>query len=212
MTCSCNSPRCKHTPMVHLHLHTDFSALDGASTSDDYIKVAKEFGHPAITILDHGNMSGTLSHYQKCKAAGIKPILGMEAYLNDDIYDRKNKEDAESTDNSRSNSHQSIIIKNKNGFTNLNKLTYMSFTEGFYYKGRITTDWLFQHKDGLIVTTSCAVSKFSRLVEAGKEAEAEERIKMYKREFGDDFYAELQFNEFVNAETGYSQKNTIILF
>lgn len=206
MTCSCNSPRCKHTPMVHLHLHTDFSALDGASTSDDYIKVAKEFGHPAITILDHGNMSGTLSHYQKCKAAGIKPILGMEAYLNDDIYDRKNKEDAESTDNSRSNSHQSIIIKNKNGFTNLNKLTYMSFTEGFYYKGRITTDWLFQHKDGLIVTTSCAVSKFSRLVEAGKEAEAEERIKMYKREFGDDFYAELQFNEFVNAETGYSQK------
>ncbi len=206
MSCSCNNPRCKHRPMVHLHLHTDFSALDGASKSSEYIKLAKEFNHPAITILDHGNMSGTLSHYQKCKAAGIKPILGMEAYLNDNIKDRPNKEDADSTDNSRSNSHQSIIIKDKDGFVNLNKLTYMSFTEGYYYKGRITTEWLFENKKGLIVTSSCAASKFSRLLEEGKEKEAEERIKMFMREFGDDFYAELQFNEFLNKETGYGQK------
>lgn len=193
--CQCNSPRCKHQPLVHLHLHTDFSALDGASKSDSYIKLAKEFNHPAITILDHGNMSGTLTHYQKCKAVGIKPILGMEAYLNDDIKARPSKEDAENIDNSRSNTHQSIIIKDKFGYENLNKLTYLSFTEGYYYKGRITTDWLFENKKGLIVTTSCMASKFARLIEEGKEAEAEERIKRFHQEFGDDFYAELQFNE-----------------
>lgn len=214
MNCSCHSPRCKHKPMVHLHLHTDYSALDGASKSEEYIKLAKEFNHPALTILDHGNMSGTLNHYMRCKENGVKPILGMEAYLNDDIDDRPtDKDEAESTDNSRANSHQSIIIKNKQGFVNLNKLTYLSFTEGYYYKGRITTDWLLQHKEGLIVTTSCAGSKFSRLVEEGKEAEAEERILLFKKEFGDDFYAELQFNEFVNEKTGYSQKiyNNFIL-
>lgn len=192
--------------MVHLHLHTDFSALDGASKSSEYVKLAKEYNHPAITILDHGNMSGTLTHFQKCKAVGIKPIIGMEAYLNDDIKARpNNKEDADSTDNSRSNSHQSIIIKNKEGYVNLNKLTYLSFTEGYYYKGRITTEWLFENKKGLIVTSSCAASLFSRLLEAGKEKEAEERIKLFKREFGDDFYAELQFNEYIN-EKGYGQK------
>lgn len=193
--CQCNSPRCKHKPLVHLHLHTEFSALDGAAKSENYIKLAKDFNHPAITILDHGNMSGTLTHYQKCKAAGIKPILGMEAYLNDDIKARPSKEDAENIDNSRSNTHQSIIIKDRFGYENLNKLTYLSFTEGYYYKGRITTNWLFENKKGLIVTTSCMASKFARLIEEGKEAEAEERIKMFHREFGDDFYAELQFNE-----------------
>ena len=212
MSCSCNSKRCKHTPMVHLHLHTEFSALDGAAKSSSYVKLAKEYNHPAITILDHGNMSGTLTHYNKCKEAGLQPILGMEAYLNDDIHDRPNiqtsadKEDAESVDNSRSNTHQSIIVKNREGFVNLNKLTYMSFTEGYYYKGRITTEWLFENKNGLIVTSSCAASKFSRLLEEGKEAEAEERIKMFKREFGDDFYAELQFNEYINKQSGYGQK------
>jgi len=206
MSCSCHKPRCKHTPMVHLHLHTEYSALDGAGKSSEYVKLAQEFNHPAITVLDHGNMSGTLTHFNACVKGGIKPILGMEAYLNDDIADRPNKEEADSTDNSRSNSHQSIIIKNKEGFINLNKLTYLSFTEGYYYKGRITTDWLFENKNGLIVTTSCAASRFSRLLEEGKEGEAEERIKMFKREFGDDFYAELQFNEYENPTTGYGQK------
>lgn len=205
MSCSCNSIRCKHTPMVHLHLHTEYSALDGVAPSSEYVKLAKEFNHPAITILDHGNMSGTLTHFQQCKAANIKPIIGMEAYLNDDIKGRVNKEEeTDSLKSSRTNSHQSIIVKDKIGFQNLNKLTYMSFTEGYYFKGRITTEWLFENKKGLIVTSSCAASKFSQLLQAGKEAEAEERIKLFLREFGDDFYAELQFNEF--EDEGYSQK------
>lgn len=193
--CGCNSKLCKHTPFVHLHLHTDFSLLDGASKSDSYIKLAKEYNHPAITILDHGNVSGGLTHFQKCKTSGIKPILGMEAYLNDNLDKNISKSEAESTDGSAKNTHQSIIVKDQSGYVNLNKLTYLSFTEGYYYKGRITTDWLFENKKGLIVTSSCMASKWARMVEEGKEKEAEERIKLFLNEFGEDFYAELQFNE-----------------
>lgn len=190
--------------MVHLHLHTDFSALDGASKSDNYIKIAKELGHPAITILDHGNASGWLSHYQKCRSKGIKPILGMEAYLNDSLDKNIPKEEAESIDSSAKNTHQSIIIKNREGYVNLNKLIYRSFTEGYYYKGRITTEWLIENKRGLIVTSSCMASKFARLIEEGREKEAEERILLFKREFGDDFYAELQFNE-IDQQKAYNR-------
>lgn len=174
---------------MQCHLHTSFSLLDGSAHIDDYIKLAKEYGHKAMTILDHGNMSGTFEFYQKCKAAGIKPIIGMEAYLNDELG-KHDEHKFEGTD-----THQSIIIKNQEGYKNLNKLTYLSFTEGYYRRGRITTDWLLENKNGLIITTSCMASKIARLVEAGKESEAEERLVMLKREFGDDLFAELQFNE-----------------
>jgi DNA polymerase-3 subunit alpha len=163
--------------------------LDGAAHIDDYVKLAKEYGHPAMTILDHGNMSGTFEFYQKCKAAGIKPVIGMEAYLNDELG-KHEEQKFEGTD-----THQSIIIKNQEGYKNLNKLSYLSFTEGYYRRGRITTDWLIENKNGLMITTSCMASKIARLVEAGKIAEAEERILLLKREFGDDLFAELQFNE-----------------
>ena len=189
ITCGCISSRCKHKPMVHLHLHSDFSLLDGAGGADGYIKLAKDCGHKAIAITDHGNMSGTLVFYQKCKAAGIKPIIGMEAYLNDELG-KHEEQKFEGHD-----THQSIIIKNQEGFINLNKLTYKAFTEGYYRRGRITTDWLIENKSGLIITTSCMASKIARLVGEGKEAEAEERLKLLMREFGDDLFAELQFNE-----------------
>jgi DNA polymerase III subunit alpha len=192
--CSCKNVNCKHKPMVHLHLHSGYSLLDGAAHIQDYVKKAQEFNHPAITILDHGNMSGTFEFYQKCKAKGIKPILGMEAYLNDKM-DKAEEKKFEGTD-----THQSILIKNKEGFVNLNKLTYLSFTEGYYRRGRITTEWLLAHKEGLFLTTSCSASMLARLVEGGKEAEAEERLKLLMREFGDDLVAELQFNEYAGQK------------
>lgn len=188
--CNCKIEGCLHRkPMVHLHLHTGYSLLDGAAHIDNYVKLAKDYNHPAITILDHGNMSGTFEFFNKCKSSGIKPILGMEAYLNDEM-DKHEEKSFEGKD-----THQSIIIMNKEGFVNLNKLTYRSFTEGYYRRGRITTDWLIENKSGLLITTSCMASKMARLVEEGKEAEAEERIKLLMREFGDNFVAELQFNE-----------------
>lgn len=190
----------KNKKFVHLHCHTYHSILDGAGSIDDYIKRAKEFGHPAIAITDHGTMSGTFEHYQKCKSAGIKPIIGVEAYLNDRMGKFANKQD-EGKDN-----HQIILVKNKDGFVNLNKLVYRSMTEGFYYRPRITTDWLLENKNGLIVTSSCLASKFSQLILSGKENEAEEFFKLFLREFGDDFYAEIQLNEATSKEGVHIQK------
>jgi len=148
----------KRKPMAHLHLHTFHSILDGAGSIDNYVKLAKEYNHPAIAITDHGTLSGTFEFWKKCKAAGIKPIIGMEAYVNNNMgeFEEKKYEGG--------NSHQSIFIMNKEGFVNLNKLAYKSYSEGFYHRGRIKTDWLLEHKKGLFITTSCAVSHMSKLV------------------------------------------------
>lgn len=164
--------------------------LDGAGRSENYVKAAAEFHHPAITILDHGNMSGTFDFYQKVKAKGIKPIIGMEAYINDNM-DKTEEKKYEGSD-----THQSILIKNMDGYKSLNKLTYLSFTEGYYRRGRITTEWLIENKKGLFLTTSCCASMMARMIEEDKFTEAEERLKLLMREFGDDLVAELQFNEY----------------
>jgi len=180
----------KKKPMAHLHLHTFHSILDGAGAIDNYVKLAKEYNHPAMAITDHGTMSGTFEFWKKCKSAGVKPIIGMEAYVNNAMgqFDEKKYEGG--------NTHQSIFVKNPTGFINLNKLAYKSYTEGFYGRGRIKTDWLIEHKEGLFITTSCAVSHMSKLVRDGKITEAEEYLVMLIKEFGDDLAVELQFNEF----------------
>lgn len=180
----------KKKPMAHLHLHTFHSILDGAGSIDNYVNLAKEYNHPAMAITDHGTLSGTFEFWKKCKAAGVKPIIGMEAYVNNNMgeFEEKKYEGG--------NSHQSIFVMNQEGFVNLNKLAYKSYTEGFYHRGRIKTDWLIENKNGLFVTTSCAVSHMSKLVREGNTAEAEEYLKMLIREFGDNLAVELQFNEF----------------
>lgn len=177
-------------PMVHLHLHTFHSILDGCGSIDNYVKLAKEYNHPAIAVTDHGTLSGTYELFKKCKAGGVKSIMGMEAYVNDKQgeFEEKKYEGG--------NSHQSIFVMNQEGFVNINRLAYRSYDEGFYKRGRIKTDWLFEHKQGLLLTTSCAVSHMSKLVLEGKEAEAEEYLKGLMREFGDNLVAELQFNEY----------------
>lgn len=180
----------KHKPLCHLHLHTEFSTLDGISSADDYIKLAKEYGHKNMAITDHGNLSGTFDFWKKCKAAGIKPIIGMEAYVNNTMGDFEEKK------YEGGNSHQSILVMNHKGFVNINKLAYKSYTEGFYGRGRIKTDWLFEHKEGLFITTSCSSNLMARLVFEGKEKEAEDYLIILIREFGDNIAAELQFNEF----------------
>jgi DNA polymerase-3 subunit alpha len=177
-------------PMVHFHCHTFHSILDGCGSIDNYVKLAREYNHPAMAITDHGTLSGTYEHFKKCKVAGIKSIMGMEAYVNDrqGEFEEKKYEGG--------NSHQSILVMNQEGFVNINRLAYRSYDEGFYKRGRIKTDWLFEHKQGLFLTTSCAVSHMSKLVLEGKETEAEEYLKGLMREFGDNLVAELQFNEY----------------
>ena len=180
----------KNIPMCHLHLHTDYSILDGCTKAEKYVDCAKKYGHPAMAITDHGNASGIFYFFQKCKEEGIKPILGMEAYINDQIDEHKEKKE-EGKDN-----HLILLIKNEEGYVNLNKLTYLSFTKGYYRRGRIKTEWLFENKKGLVVGTACLGSAFARLVQNKKEEEAEILFKRFVDEFGEDFYAEIQINEF----------------
>lgn len=179
----------QYQPFVHFHLHTFHSILDGCGSIDDYVKLAKQYNHPAIAITDHGTLSGIYEFYKKCKAADIKPILGFEAYVND------NMGDFEEPKYEGGNVHQIILILNKQGYVNANKLAYMSFTEGFYKRGRIKTEWLLQHKEGLFVTTSCIGSKMGKLLLDKKEQEAEQYFALLANEFGDNFAAEIQLNE-----------------
>jgi DNA polymerase-3 subunit alpha len=176
-------------PFVHLHLHTFHSILDGCGSVDNYIKLAKKYNHPAMAITDHGTLSGTFEFWKKCKKAGIKPIIGFEAYVNDNMGDFEEKR------YEGGNSHQIILVKNKQGFINANRLAYKSFAEGFYKRGRIKTEWLFQYKEGLIITTACMASHIGKLLFEKKNEEAERYFKRLKDEFGEDFYAEIQLNE-----------------
>jgi len=172
-------------PMVPLGLHTFHSILEGAGSVDDYIKLAKEYGHPAIAVTDNFTLSGVFELYQKCIAQDMKPIFGMEILLNDNIgmFEDKSLE---------GDSHKvKILIKNEEGYKNLNKIVYMSNTEGYYKKqARITTKWLLENKGGLIVSTSGLDSKLASMVLRGKDKEAEGYLNMLRSEFGDDLIVE----------------------
>jgi DNA polymerase-3 subunit alpha len=149
----------------------------------------KELGMDACAITDHGSLFGAVEFYNAACKGGIKPIIGFEAYVND------NAGEIEDKSKKFKDTHQIILIKNKQGFINANKLAYRSFSEGFYKKARIKTEWLIENKDGLIVTTSCIGNMIGKLLLNGNVSEAELYFKRLKDEFGEDFYAEIHFNE-----------------
>jgi len=179
--------------MVQVHLHTDHSLLDGAASADKLIKRAKEFGHPAIAISDHGTASNWFQFYKEAKKSGIKPILGLEFYVNNDLRSRVSHKERDGIEDR--DYHQSVFIKNKEGYLNANYLTYASFTDGYYYKPRIDFDLLFEKKKGLMTTSSCMASKFGNYIRNNQHKDAEELFKKFVKEFGEDFYGEIQFNE-----------------
>jgi DNA polymerase-3 subunit alpha len=205
----CSSPNCsylshKNRPLVNLHIHSPQSLLDGVGKTQDYIKLAKEYGHPGLAVTDHGNPAHLFDHYKLVKSAGLKPILGEEFYLALDLNEKIPNRNREVE---KKDKHQTVLIKNKQGYKNFCKLTYLSFTEGYYAKPRINYDMLFENKSGLIVTSGCAASMFNQLLNIGKEKEAEEWFKRFVSEFGDDFYGEIQFNELLDKSLyGMNQK------
>lgn len=171
---------------VHLHLHTQYSILDGATRIPDLVNRAKELGMPALAITDHGNMYGVKSFYDQVKAAGIKPILGCEVYLAPNSrHDKTEKED-------RFRFHLILLAKNKAGYQNLVRLVSLSFIEGFYYKPRIDWEILEKYHDGLIACSSCLGGELPKAVLHRGEEAAIEVIRKYKSVFGEDYYVELQ--------------------
>ena len=174
---------------VHLHTHSHYSLLDGLTKIDDLIRAAKENGADSLAITDHGVMYGVIEFYQKCKKAGIKPIIGVEVYLAPGSRLDKNSKAEER------NYHLVLLAKDLAGYKNLIKLTTIAHLEGFYYKPRIDWEVLSRHKDGLIALTACLAGEIPRLILADKLEKCEKRLLEYQELFGaDNFYLELQYH------------------
>ncbi|NOQ98334.1 MAG: DNA polymerase III subunit alpha, partial [Calditrichae bacterium] len=186
---------------VHLHNHTHFSLLDGAIEPTKLIKRAAEMNFESLAITDHGNMFGVLDFYLEAKKAGIKPIIGMEAY----IAPGSRLEKKSSGRGMKQNSYHLVLIaKNNTGYKNLMKLSSLAYTEGFYYRPRIDKEILKKYSEGLIATTACMKGEvFYKLNYVSRE-EGIKAIEDYLDIFGDDFYLELQ-NHQIPEEEGYDK-------
>lgn len=138
---------------VHLHLHTEYSLLDGAARIDDLFRKVKEKGMDAVAITDHGNMFGTLYFAECAKKAGVKAIIGCELYLCSDYTDKTPQSDTD---------HLILLCKNKIGYKNLVKLDSIAYVDGFYYKPRVDYKTLREHSEGLICTSACLAGRVAK--------------------------------------------------
>lgn len=180
---------------THLHVHTQYSILDGASKIEKLIARAIELGMKAIAITDHGNLFGTLKFWSQAKEQGIKPIIGCEMYIAPRTrFDKNGKID-------RSGHHLILLAKNLTGYRNLCRLSSLAFKEGFYYTPRIDKDLLRQYHEGLIASTACLGGEVpSAILKYGPE-QGERVLLEYKEIFGDDFYLELQDHNLPEQKT-----------
>ncbi len=202
---------------VHLHVHTQYSILDGASNIKNLVKKAVEFQMPALAITDHGNLFGVKEFLnavskhnneekKKRKEAEknnetyeprlIKPVVGCEMYVARRTRTDKDKD----TKDDKSGNHLIVLAKNEKGYKNLIKLSSIAFTEGFYSKPRIDKPLLFKHKEGLIISTACIAGEIPRAIRNGEMELAESIAMEFKKEFGDDFYLELQRHNTTDPE------------
>ncbi len=169
---------------THLHLHTEFSLLDGAIRLDKLIEYGKQNSFKALAITDHGNIFGAVQFFQQCKKAGIKPILGIEAYFTEDATIRNSE---------NKYYHMILLVENETGYKNLCKLISYSFKEGFYFKPRIDFKILAQHCEGLIVTSACLGGYIPQLLKHGETEKVKTAIAWFLEHFGKDrFYLEVQ--------------------
>lgn len=167
---------------IHLHTHSHYSLLDGLSKIPDMVKKAKENGMYALALTDHGNMYGAIELYKECKKAGIKPIIGVEAY----IAERGRKDKEPGVDNKRY--HLTLLAKNKQGYKNLMRLVSLANTEGYYYKPRMDKEILREYHEGIICLSGCMGSQLSQAVIARNTEKAEELIKEHQDIFGKENY------------------------
>jgi len=180
----------KHADFVHLHVHTQYSLLDGAIRLDDLFRRANDFAMPAIAMTDHGNMYGTVDFYQKAYRNGIKPIIGCELYVAP-----KSRFDKQAHGIGENNHHLVVLARNEEGYKNLMKLTSVGFLEGFYYRPRIDKEILREHSAGLIGMSACLHGEIPQLLLKGNGEQARRVAEEYRQIFGDgNFYLEIMEN------------------
>ena len=184
---------------VHLHVHSEFSLLDGANRIKDLPIRAKELGMDAMAITDHGVMFGVIDFYKACKANGIKPIIGCEVY----VAPRK-MSDKDPQIDARYN-HLILLAKNMDGYNNLCKLVSLGFTDGFYYKPRIDKESLQKYHEGIICSSACLAGEVASNIMKDDMEKAKEAALWYKNIFGEDYYLEIQ-NNGIKEQTLVNQK------
>jgi DNA polymerase-3 subunit alpha len=166
---------------VSLHVHTDYSYRDSICKIKPLVARAKELGYEALAITDHGHTAGALQFYKECKKQGVKPILGVEAYI---VHRTEDKD--------RSAHHITLLAMNSTGWENITKLLSWANEHGFYYSPRINLEQLFKHHEGIIVLSGCMQSMFAKAMVADNVDGAEKLAKEFKQVFGDRFYFEIQ--------------------
>ena len=181
------------TPFTHLHLHTDYSLLDGCGRIKDYVKKAKEYGMTSMAITDHGVMFGVIDFYKTCIANGIKPIIGCEFYIAEgdlDIKDETNKK----------RNHLILLAKDNTGYKNLIKMASIAYVDGFYIKPRIDKKTLEKYHEGIVCLSACIAGEIPRLLLDGRFEEAEKAALWYKNLYGsENYYIEIQ-NHHIDKE------------
>jgi DNA polymerase-3 subunit alpha len=174
----------QHSEFVHLHVHSEYSLLDGAAQLDKLVAKAKELKFPAIALTDHGNLFGAVDFYLAAQKSGVKPIVGCELY----VAPGGRKERGSGDGGYEGANHLTVLVRNLAGYRNLIKLVSKAYLEGFYYKPRVDKELLERHADGLLVLSGCLNSEVSRAISAGDLARARETAGWYQEVFGKDHY------------------------
>ncbi|PKN53382.1 MAG: DNA polymerase III subunit alpha [Deltaproteobacteria bacterium HGW-Deltaproteobacteria-13] len=184
----------KHSEFVHLHVHTQYSLLDGMIRLDDLFKKARDYKMPAVAITDHGNMFGAIDFYQQAYKHGIKPIIGCELYVAPNkLTDRTAGETSK---------HLVVLVKNTQGYKNLMKLTTASYLKGFYYRPRVDKELLKECHEGLIASSACLHGEIADLIMQGNMEGAKNAAIHYREIFGEDnFYLEIMENGIPEQKT-----------
>lgn len=173
---------------AHLHLHTQYSLLDGANRLPDILERAKTLGQPAIAMTDHGNLHGAIEFFSTAKGLGLQPIIGCELYVS--AGSRKDRRPR--AQGGPPTHHLTVLASNMAGYRNLCRLSTIAYREGFYFKPRVDHELLEQFSEGLIVLSGCLAGELNAHVELGNERGARELLEFYSRVFKDRFYLEVQ--------------------
>lgn len=179
----------------HLHCHTHYSLLDGASRIPELVKCVKDQGMNSVAITDHGNLYGAIEFYQECRSGGINPIIGYEAYVTP-----KGRTDRDAKKRGDAGFHLTLLAQNHKGFQNLIKMASIAFLEGYYYVPRIDKEILKAHSEGIICLSGCVSSEFSDFILQEKHGEAADLARWFAKVFKNRFFVEIQNNGIVIQE------------